>query len=219
MQSSTKGRNFVPGFGTHETKSSTEGKEGGYCGFHQAPTSVGSGETRHGLPARGTSPSVEEGIELYLPQLRRRALQLTKNRALADDLLQDSVERALRFRTTFQAGGHLRAWLLRIMKNLFVSQQRRRTTERRILEKAGYDPNGWAVPSPIEQSRALFPPVERALKELPERLRAVVSLVDLNEGSYRDAAEREQVPLGTIMSRLHRGRTRLKNALRAPLAA
>ena len=163
--------------------------------------------------------SVEEGISFYLPELGRRARSLTRDALSAEDLLQDTVERALRFKDSFREGGHLRAWLYRIMKNVFISQRRRASTERRILEGAKVDPNGWATLKPALLTPGLSPPVARALQLLPDRLRAAVTLVDLQEGSYRDAAELQQVPVGTIMSRLHRGRTRLKNALGDCLAA
>jgi RNA polymerase sigma-70 factor (ECF subfamily) len=163
--------------------------------------------------------SVEEGVGFLLPDLKRRSLQLCRNSESADDLVQDTVERALRFKETFQPGGHLRAWLFRIMQNVFISQKRRSSTERRIVEGAGIDPNGWATLEPSQIVPGLSPPVERALDELPERLRAVIALVDLEEGSYRDAAENQNVPIGTIMSRLHRGRARLAHSLSEAEAA
>jgi RNA polymerase sigma-70 factor (ECF subfamily) len=163
--------------------------------------------------------SVEEGAALLLPDLVLRARQLTRSEAAADDLVQDTVERALRFKGSFHPGGHLRAWLFRIMQNLFISHLRRARTERRIVEDAGLDPNGWAALSPVSMQPGLSPPVEKALGGLPERLREVVTLVDLGEASYRDAALDQKVPIGTIMSRLHRGRARLKNCLNRAEAA
>lgn len=163
--------------------------------------------------------SVEQGVALLLPDLALRARQLTRNEAAADDLAQDTVERALRFKESFHEGGHLRAWLFRIMQNLFISHMRRTKTERRIVEDAGLDPNGWATLAPASLQPGLSPPVERALGGLPEPLRKVVTLVDLGEASYRDAALDQKVPIGTIMSRLHRGRARLKNCLNQAEAA
>jgi RNA polymerase sigma-70 factor (ECF subfamily) len=163
--------------------------------------------------------SVEEGVGLLLPDLTRRALQLCRTFDRAEDLVQDTVERALRFKNSFHLGGHLRAWLFRIMQNVFISQKRRGATERRIVEGAGIDPNGWAALAPSHIVPSLSPPVERALDELPERLRAVITLVDLEEGSYREAAENQNVPIGTVMSRLHRGRARLAHSLAGSEAA
>lgn len=162
---------------------------------------------------------VERGVGALLPDLRRRARQLVGDTYRADDLVQDTVERALRFQHTFREGGHLRAWLFRIMKNVFISSRRRLSTERRIVEGARVDPNGWATLRPMELLPGLSPPVARALEDMPEHLRSVLELVDLGEHSYKDAAEAEQVPVGTIMSRLHRGRARLAGELQSPVAA
>jgi RNA polymerase sigma-70 factor (ECF subfamily) len=105
------------------------------------------------------------------------------------------------------------------MKNVFISSRRRISTERRIVEGARVDPNGWAYLCSVELSPGLSPPVARALAGMPEHLRSVLELVDLGEHSYKDAAEVEQVPVGTIMSRLHRGRARLASKLESPVAA
>lgn len=162
---------------------------------------------------------VERGVGALLPDLRRRARQLAGDTHRADDLVQDTVERALRFQHTFREGGHLRAWLFRIMKNVFISSRRRISTERRIVEGARVDPNGWAMLHPTELMPGFSPPVARALDGMPEHLRTVLELVDLAEHSYKDAAEVQQVPLGTIMSRLHRGRARLASELQNSVAA
>lgn len=169
-------------------------------------------------PAPARSP-VEAGLGEHYFDLRRRACQLTRDSARADDLVQDTVERALRFKHTFREGGHLRAWLMRIMQNVFISNRRRVAAERRVLDGARVDPNGWARMSPAQMAPWLSPPVERALGDMPEHLRAVVELVDLADHSYKDAAAQQDVPVGTIMSRLHRGRARLASQLDGPLAA
>lgn len=171
------------------------------------------------LSAPVETQGVEEGMGALLPEMRRRARQLTGDSSRADDLVQDTVERALRFKHTFRSGGHLRAWLFRIMQNVFISSRRRLSTERRIMEGARVDPNGWATLRPTTMSPGLSPPVERALESMPEHLRTVVTLVDLGEHSYKDAAQAEDVPVGTIMSRLHRGRARLAAELQSPVAA
>jgi len=169
--------------------------------------------------ARFPEVSFEEGLAALVPELRRRALGLTRHSERADDLVQDTMERALRFRSSFRSGSHQRAWLMRILKNTFISHCRRRTTERRVMEGATYDPNGWAALEPTFIRPGLSPRVNEALGELPERLREVVELVDLAEHSYRDAADHQNVPVGTIMSRLHRGRARLARVLADPIAA
>ncbi len=170
-------------------------------------------------PPENVCVGVEDGLALHLPDLLRRARQLTGDSVRADDLVQDTVERALRFRHTFREGGHLRAWLMRIMQNVFISARRRIATERRIVEGARVDPNGWASLRPVQLAPGLSPPVARALGGMPEHLRSVVELVDLGEYSYKDAAQAEEVPVGTIMSRLHRGRARLAAELSPQRAA
>ena len=165
-----------------------------------------------------SAETVESALSTYLPELRRRACALVRDPSRADDLVQDTVERALRFKHTFREGGHLRAWLMRIMHNVFISQRRRTLTERRVLEGAGLDPNGWATLPPALLAPGLSPKVSRALSQMPEHLRAVVELVDLQDHSYKDAAQVTSVPVGTIMSRLHRGRARLAEVL-GPVAA
>ncbi len=160
--------------------------------------------------------SFETALCTLLPELRRKARFLTGNSVAADDLVQDTVERALRFRDTFREGSSLRAWALRILSNCFVSQKRRTQIERRVLERNAHDPNGFVSCEPLVQKPGLSPPVTRALTRLPQRLRKAVTLVDLQDSSYRDAASAMDVPVGTVMSRLHRGRARLAGELAEP---
>lgn len=171
------------------------------------------------LTAPGSSGEVEAGIVEHFTELSRRARQLTGDATRAEDLVQDTIERALRFKNSFRPDGYVRAWLFRIMQNVFISERRRAMTERRVLEGAGVDPNGWAAHTPTELSPGLSPPVQRALDGLPTHLKAVVTLVDLGEQSYKDAAVFEAVPVGTIMSRLSRGRARLAAELQGSRAA
>jgi RNA polymerase sigma-70 factor, ECF subfamily len=153
-------------------------------------------------------------LALLLPDLRRRARHLAGHSAGAEDLVQDTLERALRFRCSFVPGSNLRAWMMRILSNTFISTRRRRTIECRVLEHAAHDPNGWSSGEPSVQRPALTRSLERELDRLPPRIGVTLRLVDLGDASYRDAAEILDVPVGTIMSRLHRGRARLAEALR-----
>lgn len=156
-----------------------------------------------------------ESLAKLVPELRRRALQLTRDGHRADDLVQDALERALKFRSTFRGGSNLRAWAMRILSNVFVSERRRAGIERRVLDGARHDPNNWAGREATQLTPGLSPPVRRELACLPQRLGKVVELVDLQEHSYREAAQVLNVPVGTIMSRLHRGRGRLARQLGA----
>lgn len=160
------------------------------------------------------SPSFAREISARVPRLRRRALALSKNPVDADDLVQDTIVRALRFAHTFQRGTNLDGWLRQILTSVFISRCRRLTRERRALEALTVDPCAWTRPEAGSPMGALSPPVERALADLPEKFSDVVALVDLADHSYREAAEELDVPIGTVMSRLSRGRRMLATNLR-----
>jgi RNA polymerase sigma-70 factor, ECF subfamily len=149
----------------------------------------------------------------YLPELRARGLRLTQNAAAAQDLVQDTVERALRFEGQYEPGSNLRAWLHQILSSVFITRCRRRRRERCALQILGQDPCSWALPDGIAAAGDLSPPTARALAALPAGFRQAVELVDIADLSYRDAAEAIGVPLGTVMSRLHRGRRMLAESL------
>jgi RNA polymerase sigma-70 factor (ECF subfamily) len=150
------------------------------------------------------------GLVALLPELRARALRLSGNPTLADDIAQDALERALRFASQYEPGTNLRAWAMQIVFSVFVTRWRRRRRERVALEHLAVDPCAWTVPAaappPDAGGGALLPSTVRKLEALPAGFRAVIVLVDLERRSYRDAARELGVPVGTVMSRLHRGR-------------
>lgn len=144
----------------------------------------------------------------YLPELRRRALRLTRNASMADDLVQDTVLRALSFSDSFEQGTNLRGWLHQVLFSVFVSGYRKRTRERKALTRLASDPVASAPsrqPAP-DQLRELTAPSRARLESMPATYRSVVELVDMGDCSYREAADTLHLPLGTVMSRLHRGR-------------
>ena len=153
------------------------------------------------------------GIAEVLPSLRARATRLTRSRVEADDLLQDTVLRALRFESTFERGTNLRAWMHRILESVFISGCRRRTRERSALGRFAQDPTLASVSSPEPVLRLVSDRVDIALRSLPEKFRKVVELVDLGDRTYREAADEIGVPVGTVMSRLFRARRMLSLAL------
>jgi RNA polymerase sigma-70 factor (ECF subfamily) len=157
------------------------------------------------------------GIAEVLPSLRARATRLTRSRVEADDLLQDTVLRALRFESTFEYGTNLRAWMHQILESVFISGCRRRTRERSALGRFARDPTLSSVNSPEPVLRLVSDRVDVALRSLPEKFREVVELVDLGDHTYREAADELGVPVGTVMSRLFRARRLLALAL-APAA-
>lgn len=148
-----------------------------------------------------------------VPALRARALKLCLNTIEAEDLVQDTLERALRFEASYQPGTNLRAWAQQILFSVFVTQCRRRRRERRAMSAFSGDPCSWTVKDESAPMLALCPNLERMLEHLPEQFAAVLRLVDLEECSYKDAAHELGVPVGTIMSRLFRARRSLAQAL------
>lgn len=160
----------------------------------------------------------------HLGSLMAVATRMTKNVAEAEDLVQDTMVKAMRARHQFEAGTNMRAWLLRILTNTFINRYRRGGLERSVLEGPDADPlaDGWISASTMAsmrdpESAALRPVLEReirtALDELPEEFRLAVVLADVEELSYREIADIMGCPIGTVMSRLHRGRRILKTRL------
>jgi RNA polymerase sigma-70 factor (ECF subfamily) len=157
----------------------------------------------------------------YLNQLYSAALRLTKNEAEAEDLVQDTYVRATVFRDRFQTGTNLRAWLFKIMTNLFINKYRRRMTETRILADEDHRLSMWS-PGLVEYCKdpektyfegLLGDDVKRALDEINDDFRMVVLLADLHDFSYKEIAEILDCPVGTVMSRLYRGRRALQAKL------
>ncbi|MBI3436198.1 MAG: sigma-70 family RNA polymerase sigma factor [Proteobacteria bacterium] len=142
-------------------------------------------------------------VEAAIPALRRYARALTRNGETADDLVQDTLVRALRFEHLF-IGGEVRSWLYTILTNL--NRNRLRTLARRPhLAPLGED-DGPLTAAPDGGGRD----IERALASLAEEQRAALLLVVLEGLSYRAAAEVQGVPIGTVMSRLARARAHIK---------
>lgn len=169
-----------------------------------------------------TARSLRDDLDLVLPSLRARALKLSKNPVEADDLVQDAVERALRFEASFEPGTNLRAWLQQILYSVFITRCRRSRRERHALDTLLRDPCEWTHQDGAPPMQALSRRLSGVLDALPPRFADVVRLVDLEGRAYKDAAVALSVPVGTVMSRLFRGRRLLAAALtdpeRGPLA-
>jgi RNA polymerase sigma-70 factor, ECF subfamily len=160
----------------------------------------------------------------HLDAMYAVACKLTRNPTEAEDLVQDAFVKAMRARQQFQAGTNLKAWLFRILTNTFINKYRRGGLERSVLEGPDADPlaDGWVSASTMRQLRdpeslALMPIVQdeirRALDALPAEFRLAVVLCDVEEFSYEEIARMMGCPIGTVMSRLHRGRKLLQRAL------
>lgn len=153
---------------------------------------------------------MRDSLAGQIPRLRRYARALTGNRARADDLVQDALERAWTRRHLWRRGTDLRAWLFTILHNIHVNQVR-----------AGHDPQAGPLDDEAHADGAAGAPesdlalrdLERALAQLPPEYREVVLLVGLEQMRYEEAAAVLGVPLGTVMSRLARGRERLRALL------
>jgi RNA polymerase sigma-70 factor (ECF subfamily) len=152
-----------------------------------------------------------------LPELRARSKRLCADPAAADDVVQDTIERALKFEHRYEKGTNLRAWAYQVLFSVFVTRWRRRRRDRRAVERLAADPHAWTIPcsftAPDAGHGALAASTRRRLDALPEGFRAVIVIVDLQERSYRDAARELGVPLGTVMSRLHRARKLLASQM------
>jgi len=170
------------------------------------------------------SPGFEEEALSHLGALLAVGTRLTKNQFDAEDLVQDTFVKAMRARHQFETGTNMRAWLLRILTNTFINRYRRGGLEKSVLEGPDADPlaDGWVGTATMEamrdpESLALRPVLEaeisEALDELPDEFRLAVLLADVQELSYREIADIMGCPIGTVMSRLHRGRRLLKSRL------
>lgn len=154
--------------------------------------------------------NVRDGLMDHVPRLRRYARALINNRELADDLVQDTLERALRNAGQFQPDTDLRAWLFTIMHNVYVNQVRKAST-RAVHVSVDDDVQEAEFAVAGNQSQSLeVRDLDYALQRLPDDQREVVLLVGLEEMSYADVALALGVPIGTVMSRLSRGRERLR---------
>lgn len=163
--------------------------------------------------------SFRREVEAQVPKLLPRAMQLCRNQPDAQDLMQDTVERALRFEHQFAMGSNLKAWLHQVLYSVFVTRCRSRGRERRALDRLGSDPCAWTQADAPPQFSSLTPRLAQAVDSLPEPFRQVLLLVDLGDYSYQEAADALAVPIGTVMSRLHRGRRMLSARLEPDLAA
>lgn len=154
------------------------------------------------------------GLVKLVPELRGRALRLARNNATAEDLVQDTIVRALTFAPQYERGTNLRAWVYQILFSVFVTRYRRSRRERVAVRLLATDPCAWTRPEARGTWAGLTRCTRTKLDALPEGFREAVQLVDLEDCSYRDAAGVLKVPIGTVMSRLHRGRKLLAASLR-----
>jgi RNA polymerase sigma-70 factor (ECF subfamily) len=150
-----------------------------------------------------------------IPRLRRYARALLGDRAAADDLVQDTLERAWSRLHQWRAGSDMRAWLFGIMHNLRIDQLRRPR-----LSTQSIDADEFELPTRATQSDAMeLRDLESALGHLADEQREILLLVALEEMSYADIATTLGIPIGTVMSRLSRGRERLRQIMEGQSAS
>jgi RNA polymerase sigma-70 factor (ECF subfamily) len=160
----------------------------------------------------------------HLPALYAAALRMTRHEKDAEDLVQDALLRAYRFFDTFEAGTNCKAWLFRILTNVFCNRYREREREHEILNEAEASPanverflaGAGADAADVETAllgHMVSSDVEKALAGLPSDFRMAVILADLEDFSYKEIAEIMECPAGTVMSRLYRGRKLLQQQL------
>lgn len=153
--------------------------------------------------------SFEDGLTALLPRMRRFAHSLSRDPADADDLTQATVERALRSRAQWEPGTRLDSWLYRIMRNLWIDTVRSRSRKEDLhspveeAERIGEDPRE-AIEASIELGKAMA-----AMQRLPDEQREIVSLILIEGLGYRECSDILGLPIGTVASRLARGRTAL----------
>lgn len=170
-----------------------------------------------------TPEEFEQQAVAQLPTMMAVALRLAGARGDAEDLVQEALLKAFRARHQFRPGSNLRAWLVRILRNTFLNGYRRRGVARRVFEESQDDAMARSVGAAslravcMNESEQLYPQLEEqltaALDELPSDFRMAVLLADVEDLSYREIAEALGCPIGTVMSRLHRGRRMLRGRL------
>ena len=164
----------------------------------------------------------EEDALALADQVYRVARHLANSREEADDLVQETYARAFRSWRSFQPGTNLRAWLLRILTNLNIDRGRK---QQRAPQMQALEANDYFLYDKLEESDGGIADADRvverlsqddivsALSAVPHDFRDVIVLVDIGDFSYQDAAQILDIPVGTVMSRLHRGRRILKREL------
>jgi RNA polymerase sigma-70 factor (ECF subfamily) len=149
-------------------------------------------------------------ITSLLPDLRGYARFLARDRSQADDLVQDTVVRALSALDQFEPGTNMKAWMFTILRNIFYEQARRRKRERELVEEN--NPEAASISPATQTDQAQIADLQRLLWTLPPVLREALVLVGAQELSYEEAAAICDCPVGTMKARVSRARTQLTKA-------
>lgn len=181
-------------------------------------------ETQQKVKSR--SKAFEELVLGHMDMLYAVALRLTRDPTEAQDLTQNTVVKALRFHSRFKEGSYIKAWLLTILRNTFINEYRKKVRRPHMVELTGTEaaanvspdaevPYGPAAHGSGDLMELLDDKVRDAVESLPADFRSVLIMADLEDRSYREIADTVGCPLGTVMSRLHRGRKLLRKQLAA----
>lgn len=154
-----------------------------------------------------------EALVAQLPGLRRYALSLTRRPDQADDLVQQTVERAISASTSYDPAQRLEPWLFRIMRNGFIDQTRRRRSAGIELDIHDMPEALPTDSAPALEARLMLRSVEAAMAQMPPEQREILHLVCVEDMSYAETARVLDIPTGTVMSRLSRARLALAEKL------
>lgn len=182
------------------------------------------GRSSHGSERGGGRDSFEAQAMPFLDSLFATGLRMTRDPRDAEDLVQDTMLTAYRFFHRFEPGTNCKAWLFKILTNTFINKYRKKVREREVRDvidqdetpslmsedvaSASKDPEGMII------GHILSDDVKNALAAVPHDYRMAVVLCDLEDFSYKEIADIMDCPVGTVMSRLHRGRRLLQKTLR-----
>jgi RNA polymerase sigma-70 factor (ECF subfamily) len=159
----------------------------------------------------------EEVAFRYMNPLYNAALRMTGDRNKAQDLVQDSYLRAYRFFDRFKRGTNFRAWLFKILRNVYINKYYKELRIAQMVEVSNIEESADLVAKTTPENEIfnslLDDEVTNAIGALPEEFRIVIILSDLEGLSYKEIAETLDCPMGTVMSRLHRGRKLLRKSL------
>jgi RNA polymerase sigma-70 factor (ECF subfamily) len=176
------------------------------------------------LQTRDTRSQFESLALGHIDSLYATGLRMTRNPGDSEDLVQDTLLAAYRFFDKFEPGTNIKAWLFKILTNTFINKYRKRVREREVRELVDHEETPSLMSEDVaEKSRdpeaailgaLLSDDVKQALDAVPYDYRMAVVLCDLEEFSYKEIADIMDCPVGTVMSRLHRGRRQLQKTLR-----
>lgn len=190
-------------------------------GQPQDPTPLAAKKTRD---SDGRSADFDNLVLEHLDMLYAVAMSLTRNVADAQDLTQNTILKALRFHEKFEKGTYMKAWLLTILRNTFINEYRRKVRHPTLVELTGAEPAPSTAPDPevkydpggrdySDVIELLDDEVKDAIEELPQEFRVAVIMADVEDKSYKEIAAHMGCPMGTVMSRLYRGRKLLRERL------